>query len=63
VTVTLAPPPAVPKPQGMGMSWTLWPDRVDEFIVDVLLCVIYDALTIDSYVIDELTKSNRIVFS
>ena len=63
MTVALAPPPAVSKPQGMGMSWTPWPDRVDEFIVDVLLCIVDDALNVACHVIDELTKPNRVVLS
>ena len=43
------------------MSWTPWPDGVDEFIVDVLLCIVDDALNVFRHIIDELTKADRVV--
>jgi len=59
--IAFAPPGTVPKPQGMGVSRALWPHRINEFIVDVLLCVVDDALNIVLSVVDERAQPDSVV--
>ncbi len=53
--VSLAPPRAVPKPQWMRMSRTLWPRRVNELIMHVLLRIVDNALNVARNFIDEVS--------
>jgi len=59
--VRLAPPRTIPKPQRMGMAWTLRPHGIDKLIVNVLLGIVDDALYVAFDVIDEQPKPDCIV--
>jgi hypothetical protein len=59
--VALAPPGSVSKPQGMCVSQTPWPHRVDEFIVDVLLGTVDDTLNVTLKVSDERSEPDCVV--
>src|SRR5215467_2131446 len=59
--VLLAPPAAVVKPERVTMMmWTLWPSRVDEKIVDILLSVLHDSFNVRVGLVNEPPQTLRV---